>query len=91
VNQKQIVTIASRVLSFYLIVWALDALTLVPGDAFSLSHYKALANGGQAYLYHYYAIQLCRHIAVSTVMFLGAIWTYKCGPFMESFLSPEDN
>ena len=90
-NQKQVVTIASRVLSLYLIVWALDALTLVPGDAFSWSHYKAQANGAQAYLYHSYAIQLCRHIVVSTAMFLGAIWTYRCGPFIESFLSPGDN
>ena len=90
-DQEQVVTIASRVLSLYLIVWALDALTLVPGDAFSLSHYKALANAGQGYLYHSYTIQWCRHLAVSTAMFLAANWTYRCGPFMESFLSPGDN
>jgi hypothetical protein len=91
VTQKQVVTIASRVLSFYFIVWALDALTFVPGDAFSLSHYKAEANGTQAYLYHLYAIQLCRHIVVSTATFLAAVWAYRCGPFIEAFLSPTDN
>jgi hypothetical protein len=89
VNQKQLVTVASRVMSLYMILWALDSISYIPIDAFSLSHYKEL--GFQSYSFKYDLVLIVRHLIWSTTLFAGAVWTYRCGPFIQSFLSSDDS
>lgn len=88
-NPRRLVTLASRVISLYLILWALDSLSYIPIDAFVLSHYKEL--GFQAYSFKYNLVLVVRHLLWSAFLFTGAIWTYRCGPFIQSFLLPDDS
>ena len=90
-NKRELVLIASRAVSLYLIFWALDNFSYVPVDAFSLSHYSSLpASAGQNYLYKYHLVLLSHHLVLSVVFFVGAVWLYRCGPSVESFLSATD-
>ena len=88
-NQSQLVTVATRVLSLYLILWALDSLSYIPIDAFVLSHYKEL--GFQSYPFKYNLVLVVRHLMWSGFLFAGAIWAYRSGPFIRSFLLPDDS
>ena len=92
VPQKELVLIASRAISLYLVFWSLGNLANVPALAFAISHYAGLpASAGQDYLYKLQLIQLLSHIVVSTGLFLAAVWTYRCGPKLEAYLSPSEN
>ncbi len=87
-TKKDLVVVASRAIALYFIFWALDNLSYVPTDAFTLSHYSALP---QEYLYKYHLIVLLHHLAASVLFFVGAIWVYRCGPSVERFLSPSES
>jgi len=89
VNQRQLVTLASRAMSLYMILWSLDSLSYIPIDAFALSHYKEL--GFQSYSLKYNLALVVRHLLWSAFLFAGATWTYRCNPFIQSFLSPDDS
>ena len=88
-NQRQLVTLASRAMSLYMILWSLDSLSYIPIDAFALSHYKEL--GFQSYSLKYNLALVVRHLLWSAFLFAGATWTYRCNPFIQSFLSPDDS
>jgi hypothetical protein len=88
VTKKDLVVIASRAIALYLIFWALDNLSYVPVDAFALSHYSALP---QEYVYKYHLVLLSHHLLASVLFFVGVIWVYRCGPSVESFLSPSES
>jgi hypothetical protein len=92
VTKKEMVVLASRATSLYLIFWALSALSYIPGEAFSLSHYAAQApSAGRDYLYKYELMLICHNGVMSIGFFIAAIWIYRCGPTIEAFLSPSDN
>ena len=86
-SKKDFVVLASRVIALYFIFWSLSYLSYVPLDAFELRHYSPLP---QEFLYKVHLIQLSHHLVMGTFFFIGAIWVYKCGPSVESFLSPRD-
>jgi hypothetical protein len=88
VTKKEVVVIASRATALYLIFWALDNLSYVPIDAFSLSHYSALP---QEYIYQYHLVLLSHHMVASVLFFVGAVWVYRCGPSVEKFLLPSES
>jgi hypothetical protein len=83
-SKKDFVVLASRVIALYFIFRGLDNLSYVPVDAFELRHYSPLP---QEYLYKVHLMQLSYHLLVGTLFFIGAVWVYKCGPSIESFLS----
>ena len=90
--KKELVLIASRAISLYLVFWFLGNLANTPSIVFAISHYAGLpASAGQNYLYKLELIQLLSHIVASTALFLAAIWTYRCGPKLEAYLSPSEN
>jgi len=86
-TKRDLVLVASRAMALYLIFWALDHLSYVPVDAFSLSHYRSLQGGGQSYLYVYTLIVLIRHISYAGLLFVASVWVYRCGPTISRFLS----
>ncbi len=89
-TKKELVFPASRVMALYLIVWSLVTLPYVPIDAFSLSHERALsAATGHEYSYNHYLLLLSYRLALSATQFIAAIWIYRCGPFIQRFLSPK--
>ncbi len=91
-DKKEIVLIASRAISLYLVFWSLGNLANVPYLAFATSHYAGLpASAGQDYLYKVELIQLLAHIVLSIGLFLAAVWTYGCGPKLQAYLSPSEN
>lgn len=90
--KKELVLLASRAISLYLIFWSLGNLGNVPSLVFATSDYAGLpASAGQDYLYKLQLIQLLSHIVMSTALFLAAVWTYRCGPKLEAYLSPSEN
>ncbi|HKT47834.1 MAG TPA: hypothetical protein VJP87_09960 [Candidatus Acidoferrales bacterium] len=90
-NRKELVTLASRATALYLIFWALDNLSYLPVEVFSLSHYSSQAAlTGQPYLRTYYSIMVARHLILTAFFFVASIWIYRCGPVIESFLWPSD-
>ena len=90
--KKELVLIASRAISLYLVFWSLGNLGNIPALVFAISHYAGQpASAGQDYLYKLQLIQLLSHIVVSTGLFLAAVWTYRCGPKLEAYLSPSEN
>lgn len=91
-SKKELVQIASRAISLYLVFWSLGILANVPYLVFATSHYAGKpASAGQDYLYKAQLIQLVSHIVVSAGLFFGAVWTYRCGPKLEAYLSPSEN
>ena len=86
-SKKDFVVLASRVIALYFIFWGLDNLSYVPVDAFELRHYSPLP---QEYLYKVHLMKLSHHLVVGALFLFGAVWVYKCGPSVESFLSPPD-
>jgi hypothetical protein len=90
--KKELIQIASRAISLYLIFWSFGNLANVLSLVFAISHYAGLpASVGQDYLYKLQLIQLLSHIVVSAALFLAAVWTYRCGPKLEAYLSPSEN
>jgi hypothetical protein len=87
VSKKDLVVLASRVIALYFIFWALDNLAYVPVDAFELRHYSPAP---EAYLYKLHLLLLCHRLVLAAFFFISAVWVYKCGPSVESFLSPSD-
>jgi hypothetical protein len=92
VSKKQLVLIASRAIALYLIFWGLGNLANVPVLVFAIFHYARLpGSAGADYLYSYHAIQLSSHAVLSIGLLLAAVWTYRCGPTIERFLSPPED
>jgi hypothetical protein len=92
VTKKEMVVLASRATSLYLIFWALNALSYIPAEAFSLSYYAAQASSARRDYLYKYELLLIGHSAIMSIgLFMAAIWIYKCGPTIEAFLSPSEN
>ncbi len=90
--KKELVLIASRAISLYLVFWSLGNLGNIPSLLFAISHYSSQPSSpGQDYVYKFHLIQFISQIVVSTGLFLAAVWTYRCGPKIEAFLSPSEN
>ena len=91
-SRKELVQIASRAIALYLVFWSLGNLGSIPALVFNFWHYAAQPKtSAQDYLYQYYLLQLSSHIVVSIGLFVAAVWTYRCGPTIERFLSPSEN
>ena len=91
-SKKELVQIASRAIALYLVFWSLGNLGNVPAILFAISHYAAQpASPAQDYLNRYYLIQISSQLVVSVALFIAAVWTYRCGPTIERFLSPSEN
>ena len=88
--KKQIVLIASRAISLYLVFWSLGNLANVPSLLFAISNYAGSVSSGQNFLYKLHLIQLLDQLGLSVGLFLAAVWTYRCGPKIEAFLSPSE-
>jgi hypothetical protein len=92
VPKKDLVLIASRAISLYLVFWSLGNLGNIPSLVFAISHYASQPiSPAQDYVYKFHLIQLISQMVVSTGLFLAAVWTYRCGPKIEAFLSPSEN
>jgi hypothetical protein len=91
-TKRVLVQLASRALALNLLLWSIYSFMYIPVYSFSLSHYARLTatSASQEYLYRYYFILVVSHVFMTTAIFLAAIWIYKCGPTIESFLSPAE-
>jgi hypothetical protein len=88
--KRALVQLAGRALALNLLLWSIYCFVYIPVYSFSLSHYARLTptSASQEYLFRYYFILLRSHVFMTSAIFLAAIWIYKCGPTVESFLSP---
>ena len=85
-SKKQVVLVASRAIALYLILWSLGNLGSVPALVFSVTHEPA-----QSFVYRYHLVLLSSQVVLSIGLFLAAVWTYRCGPKIEAFLSPSED
>ena len=91
-SRKALVQLASRALALNLVIWAVGGLAYIPSPFFSLLHHRAIEGrtAYQDYLYTSDFIAVMSRLVLSTGLFIAAVWFYRCGPKIETFLSPSE-
>ena len=92
-SKKALLQLASRAIALNLVFVSLGWFASVPMLAFSTGHHAIMRSSSayENYLYSYDLISLITHLAVSGVIFVGAVWVYRCGPTVQAFLSPSED
>jgi hypothetical protein len=90
--RKQLVQLASRALSLYLIFWAVGNLVNLPPLVYAISYYAIQpTTANRDFLYKFHVTQFLSHVVLSLGLLFAAVWTYRCGPKIETFLSPPES
>jgi len=91
-SQKQFIQIACRAVSLNLLMTSLLWLALVPVRMHAVLHYRSIfpRTPSQDFAYTNDFILLMSYIGISAGVFLAAVWIYRCGPKVETFLSPSE-
>ena len=90
-SKKDGVLLASRALALLFTVWALTAITSLPGEVFSFIHHSKngpIVSSADQYWSHYYLIGLSFLVVRIVGYSLLARWLYKGGPEVEESLWP---
>ncbi len=91
-SAKQAVTIASRALAVYCLMWFVADLTYLPSNVHSLFHHLESASAmASPYLRNYYLLELSARLLRMIGLFFAVQWFYRAGPSIEGyFLSPSE-
>ena len=90
-TKKEVVQIASRAISLYLIFVSLGNLVEIPPLLYAVSHYAAQpVSVAQDYAHQFYLVNFVCRLALSIGLLIAAVWTYRCGPQIQAFLSPSE-
>jgi len=91
-SAKQVVTIASRALAAYCLVWFLSDFTYLPMNFYSLFHHlENTSVMAPSYWRNYYLLELSCRLLRMIGLFFAVQWFYRAGPAIEKyFLSPSD-
>ena len=91
ITREQVILIASRVIAAYLLLWALDDLTLLPREIFSVVHEMAPGTvrtvASASYFIRYSILDLTANCFRLGVWLLAAGWFYRCGPRIRNFFA----
>jgi hypothetical protein len=99
ITVDQAILIASRIIAAYLILWAIDDLTLLPRVFISVAHYMHKTGSvlgtntslpETSYLLHYYIQELLGIVLRMTLWLMAAGWFYRCGPPIQNFFTAGD-
>jgi hypothetical protein len=93
VPTKQAITIVSRALSVYFLVWLLYDLTYLPSQLFSFLHHEIglSTSGGTSYWRDSYLISLCFLVLRMVALFFAVQWFHRSGPRLQRyFLVPSE-
>jgi hypothetical protein len=91
-SAKQVVTITSRALAVYCLLWFLSDLTYLPINLYSFFHYlESVSAMASPYLRNYYLLELSSRLFRMIGLFFAVQWFYRAGPSIERyFLSPPE-
>lgn len=91
-SKKALLQLASRAIALNLVFVSLGWLASVPMLAFATARHTTMRSSSsyENYLYSYDLISLITHLALSGLLFVGAVWVYRCGPTVQAFLSPSE-
>ena len=95
-SRRDLVIVASRILSIWLTVWALTEVSNLPGSVLALLHYLKFepitsTNLGYVdYMRHLHLIGLAFLITRIVGLSLMARWLYNGGPEIEELLLPAE-
>ena len=89
---KQVVTIVSRALAIYFLVWFLTDLTYIPSNLYSLFHHAETTRAmATPYWYNLDLLWLSFRVFRMLVVFFAVQWFYRAGPSIQRyFLSPTE-
>ena len=91
-STKQAVTIVSRALAIYFLVWFLTDLTYIPSSLYSLFHHAgAVSAMATPYWRNSDLLSLSSRLLRMILLFFAVQWFYRAGPSIQKyFLSPSD-
>ncbi len=91
-SAKQAVTIVSRALAIYFLVWFLTDLTYIPSSLYSLYFHAGTARAvSTPYWRNQDLLWLSFRLLRMIVLFFAVQWFYRAGPSIQKyFLSPSD-
>lgn len=86
-STKQSITIASRALVVYCLVWFLADFTYLPPDLLSFCHYRDAygAITGTTYLRNYHLLTLASRLLRMVLLFFAVQWLYRSGPGVQRY------
>lgn len=91
-SAKQTVTIVSRALAIYFLVWFLTDVTYLPSSLYSLFHHAgAVSTVTTPYWRNLDLLSLSFRLLRMVLVFFAVQWFYRAGPSIQKyFLSPSD-
>ena len=92
-TKRDAVVLVSRVIGLYLLIWALDAATYIPGHAFSFAHYRpeySVVLGG-SYLRSLYRIDLVADVVRAIALLAVSALFFHAGPRLQAVLLPAED
>ena len=81
-SAKQAVTIVSRALAIYFLVWFLTDLTYIPSNLYSLYHHAGTAI---PYWRNLDLLWLSFRLLRMIVLFFAVQWFYRAGPSIQNY------
>lgn len=90
-SRRDAVVLASRTLALLMVVWALSAVSALPGAVHSFLRYAndgLVQSNATQYWHHHYLIELGFHATRIVGYVLLAKWLYVGGPEVEELLLP---
>ncbi|MBI3474262.1 MAG: hypothetical protein HY010_00890 [Acidobacteria bacterium] len=86
-STKQAVTMASRALAVYCLLWFLADFTYMPTDLLSFWHYRDAygAITGTTYLRNYHVLYLAARLLRMVLLFFAMQWLYRSGPAVQRY------
>ncbi len=92
-SKKALLQLTSRAIALNLVFVSLGWFGSVPMLAFATAHHTSMraSSAYENYLYGYDLISLMTHLALSGLIFAGAVWVCRCGPTVQAFLSPSED
>ena len=90
---KQAVTIVSRAFALYLLVWALDIISYLPTEYFSLVHHATQQSvlAATDYFHRLDQIRLSISLVRLILLLCASYWFYKCSPRIAGLFLPQES
>ena len=85
-TRKEAVVLASRVVAFYLICWAVSDITRLPQEIIAFRHHGTAE--AHDWLWNLYRAELTFYVVRIVALFITAEWLIKCGEGIQKFFLP---
>ena len=95
-TREQAILIASRVIVAYLLLWVVDDISLLPREAFTVTHYMHetgsvlgtnISMPVTSSTLRAYTLELLANVLRIALWLMAAGWFYRCGPRIQQFFA----